>query len=264
MKKHFYLLKTCLCALAVGVLAGCSAEVDNLQLADGMGAVKLSLNADTGFETTTKAVDEFSYEDLSLYTVQILKDGAVVNGCEWKGNALPEELVELDNGNYVLKAFTGEEYEGEAASTAGFYVAGEKAFNINSNKIDVAVECIPQCARVRVEFNEMMPEYFEDYYVEFTGTSALGSTKETWAKDDKDPVYLALTKEETVTATIKLVDKEGKVADDVIRTKALAPGKAWALKIAPALENGQLGISITIDESTVDHEVDIEIPSDWL
>ena len=28
MKKHFYLLKTCLCALAVGVLAGCSAEVD--------------------------------------------------------------------------------------------------------------------------------------------------------------------------------------------------------------------------------------------
>lgn len=264
MKKHFYLLKTCLCALAVGVLAGCSAEVDNLQLADGMGAVKLSLNADTGFETTTKAVDESSYEDLSLYTVQILKNGAVVSNCEWTGDALPKELVELDNGNYVLKAFAGEEYEDKATSTDGFYVAGETAFNINSDTKDLSVTCLPQCARVRVTFNEMMPEYFKDYSVVFSGTTKLGSTTETWAKDDKDPVYLALTKEETVTATIKLVDKDGKVANDVVRTKALAPGKAWALNIAPALENGQLGISITIDESTNDHEVDIEIPADWL
>ena len=73
-----------------------------------------------------------------------------------------------------------------------------------------------------------------------------------------------MTKDETVTATIKLVDKEGKVAEDIIRTKTLAPGKAWALNIAPAIENGQVGISITIDGTTNDHEVDIEIPADWL
>lgn len=265
MKKHFYLLKTCLCALAAGVLAGCSAEDEQgAQLAEGKGAVMLSLNADTGFETTTKAVDESAYEDLGLYTVQILKDGVVVNNCEWAGDALPEELVELDNGDYTLKAFAGEEYEGAASSTEGFYVAGETSFNINSDKKNIAVECLPQCARVRVAFDELMTDYFNDYSVEFSGTDALNTAKVTWESDDKDPVYLAMTEEETVTATIKLVDKEGKVAEDIIRTKALAPGKAWALNIAPAVENGNVGISITIDGSTNDHEVDIEIPADWL
>ena len=60
------------------------------------------------------------------------------------------------------------------------------------------------------------------------------------------------------------IDKEGKVAEDIVRTKLLGPGKAWALTIAPAVENGNVGIQITIDERTNDHEVDIEIPSDWL
>ena len=102
MKKHFYLLKTCLCALAVGVLAGCSAEVDNLQLADGMGAVKLSLNADTGFETTTKAVDESSYRNTDLYTVQILQGTTVVGN--YTGATIPDELIELTNGSYTVKS----------------------------------------------------------------------------------------------------------------------------------------------------------------
>lgn len=264
MKKHFYLLKTFLCVFAAGVLVGCSNDEEAQQLGEGKGAVMLNLTADTGFETTTRAVDESAYKDLADYTVQILKDGVVVNNCEWSGDALPKELVELDNGAYVLKAFTGEEYENVNASTEGFYVAGETSFNVNSDQKSQSVKCIPQCARVRVTFGELMPDYFNNYYVEFSGTSALGSSKVSWEKDDTDPIYLSLTKEETVTATIKLVDKEGKVAEDVIRTKALSPASAWALNVSPALENGHLGIQITIDEGTTDHEVDIEIPADWL
>ena len=250
--------------LAMGALTvSCSSEDEAVQGAtEGKGLVKLSLNVGTEFQS--RAITESDYTNLANYTVQILKDGRVVDGCEWKGNALPEELVELDNGSYTLKAFTGEEYEQSASSTEGFYVVGNASFNINSDQTSVSATCIPHCTRVKVAFDELMPDYFNNYYVEFSGTSALGSAKVTWEKDDADPVYLALTKEETVTATIKLVDKEGKVAEDIVRTKLLGPGKAWALTIAPAVENGNVGIQITIDERTNDHEVDIEIPSDWL
>lgn len=267
MKKHSYLLKTWLCALVAGILAGCSSDEETtVQVGEGKGAVMLSLSADTGFGATTRAVDESSYEDLSQYTVQILdSDGNVVDGCEWTGDNLPTELVVLDNGDYTLKAFAGEEYEGAGVSTEGFYVAGETTFNVNSDEATVSVECTPQCARVTVDFDDAMATYFNDYYVVYEGTEALGSSTFIWGKDDEDPAYLYLTDTETVTATIKLVDSKGKVGEDIVRTKELAPAKAWTLTIAPVVEGtSELGISISLDTSTNDREVDIEIPANWL
>ena len=222
MKKHFYLLKTCLCALAVGVLAGCSAEGDDLQLADGMGAVKLSITANTGFDTMTKAITEADYTNYANYTVQIKdKDDRVVEGCEWTGDALPEEMVELKNGTYTLIAYTGEEYEGVGATTEGMYVAGKANINVNGGQ-----------------------------------TSATA----------KDPVYMAIEedKTETVTATIKLVDKEGKVAEDIVKTYPVSAAKAVKMNIVPTVEGGSIGITIEIDDSTNDVPVDIVIPGEWI
>lgn len=267
MKKHFYLLKTCLCALAVGVLAGCSAEGDDLQLADGMGAVKLSITANTGFDTMTKAITEADYTNYANYTVQIKdKDDRVVEGCEWTGDALPEEMVELKNGTYTLIAYTGEEYEGVGATTEGMYVAGKANINVNGGQTSATANCIPQCARMTVVFDEKMKDYFNDYYVEFTGTVALGQNKHTWAKDAKDPVYMAIEedKTETVTATIKLVDKEGKVAEDIVKTYPVSAAKAVKMNIVPTVEGGSIGIVIEIDDSTNDVPVDIVIPGEWI
>lgn len=267
MKKHFYLLKTCLCALAVGVLAGCSAEVDDLQLADGMGAVKLSITADTGFDTMTKAITEADYTNLANYTVQILDgNNRVVEGCEWAGNALPgeDELIELDNGNYTLLAFTGEDYKGIGATTEGMYVEGKKAFNINGASTSVSAVCTPQCARMTVVFDAKMADYFSNYYVTFSGTTALGQTTHTWAKGATDPVYMAVTGTETITATINLVDKENKIATPLKKTYEVSAAKAVKMNIAPAVKGGTVGISISIDDSTNDIPVDIEIPSNWL
>ena len=44
------------------------------------------------------------------------------------------------------------------------------------------------------------------------------------------------------------------------------PNQAWTLEVAPnyTATNGKLGISITIDDTTVDHPIDIVVPSDWL
>lgn len=257
-------LKAFVCALAgTALLSACSSEADEIINEAGKGYVSLSVQADAGFQTT-RAINDADYTNLENYTVQILNGDKVVDNCEWKGDALPTELVELDNGSYTLLAFTGEEYKDEGATTEGMYVAGSLSFNMNGENKEIAVTCTPQCARAKVIFDEQMAEYFKDYYVVFSGTKALGSKTFTWGKDSTDPVYMAIDGTETVTATIKLVDKEGKVADDIVKTYSLSPAKAISMSIAPAVESGNVGISIKIDTTTNDKPIDIEIPIEWI
>lgn len=258
MKKHFYLLKTCLCALAAGVLVGCSAEDEGPQLADGKGAVKLSLNTDTGFETMTKAVDESAYQNTDLYTVQILQGTTVVGN--YTGATIPDELIELTNGSYTVKAFYGED---KAASTASMYVEGTKGFDINSNQVsEVEVSCAPVCAKVNLKFEDM-DKYFTDWEARFK-TVALGEETFIYEKDDTDPLYLKVNKDESVTVSFQLTNSEKKTTE-INKTYTMNPNEALNITVKPApATTGNLGISITIDGSTNDKEVDIEIPSDWI
>ena len=254
--------------LAMGaVVASCSSEDEAVAgSAEGKGLVKLALNVGADFQS--RAFSESDYENLADYTVQILnKDGNVVEGCEWTGTTIPEELIELDNGSYTVLAFTGEDYKGVGATTKGMYVEGSAGFNVNSDQTATAtVNCTPQCARVTVNFDAKMADYFNDYYVVFTGTDALGESTYTWQKDYADPVYMAVNGTEKLTATIKLVDKEGKSASDIVRTHEIGAAKAWKLNIAPVVEEatGNVGITIEINNSVNDIPIDIEIPSDWL
>ena len=264
MKKYVVMF----CALlAMGAsVASCSSDEEVVQgAAEGKGLVKLSLNVGADFQS--RAITESDYTNLANYTVQILKDGNVVDGCEWTGTTIPQDLIELDNGSYTVLAFTGEDYKGVGATTKGMYVEGSDGFNVNSNQTATAtVNCTPQCARVTVNFDAKMADYFNDYYVVFTGTDALGEGNYTWNKDNADPVYMAVTSTEKLTATIKLVDKEGKTASDIVRTHDISAAKAWKLNIAPVVEEatGNVGITIEIDNSVNDIPIDIEIPSDWL
>lgn len=264
MKKYVVMF----CALLVmgASVASCSSDEEVVQgAAEGKGLVKLSLNVGTEFQS--RAITESDYTNLANYTVQILKDGNVVSGCEWTGEEVPDSLIELDNGSYTLLAFTGEDYKGEGATTQGMYVEGTHNFDVQGNQqvTEASVTCTPQCARVTVEFDSTMADYFNDYYVVFTGTDALGERNYTWEKDDTDPVYMAVAGTDELTATIKLVDKEGKVAEDITRTHELSAGKAWKLTVKPMEQtDGSVGIEITVDDSTEDIDVDIEIPTDWL
>ena len=44
----------------------------------------------------------------------------------------------------------------------------------------------------------------------------------------------------------------------------MKPNQSWTMNIAPHDDNGFLGITITIDESTEDVIHDIKVPSDWI
>lgn len=111
-----------------------------------------------------------------------------------------------------------------------------------------------------------MATYFSNYSVTYE-TAALSEDGSTvvWQKDNKDPWYLKVKSEgETVKASINFTRISDNKSATVEKTYTLSPGKSWTLNISPQVNNGDLGINVSIDETTDDEEIDIEVPSEWI
>lgn len=259
--RNVFLNAVGVCAM-LSLMASCSSTEDIPTYDTASGVISLNVITDTQFES--RAVNESDYEKLGNYTVQIYKDGNLLSGMEWKYEDVPDTL-ELSNGGYELKAFCGED---KAISTSGMYVEGTKIFNVNSDQSTVSVTCRPVCGRVKVEFGERMAEYFNDYSVSFQ-TMALVEESGTlssvalWKKTDTDPMYMKVSEGEKIKATINLTDKKGKTSS-ILKEYELSPCQALKIKLMPAVSEGDLGITIEVDENTNDIPVDIEIPSEWV
>lgn len=271
MKKHFYLLKTCLCALAVGVLAGCSAEVDGPQVADGEGLLRLDIEAATAFKTTTRAIDEAEYKNTDNYTIKITNvsnEGEVYNG-KLSEMELP---MNLTVGAYNVLACYGEEFKDADATAEGFYVEGTAKIQINSGANAIAeVTCKPAtAAKVTVVFDRALDEYFSDYSTSFT-TAALTANKKValWNKADTDPLYLKVNTDEKITGTLSFTPKsDSNVKPQTMTvTPTLSPGEWYEVTVKPkevASEDGKLNLTITISTEVETEEIDITIPADWV
>lgn len=246
-----------ICALCGWMLTACSSEEDSLQIPEGKGYVKLNLTTNTGFQT--KAMDESFYENRGNYTVQILDDeGSIVKN--WKYTEIPEDLIELANGSYVLKAFCGED---KNASTTSMYVEGTNGFDINGDQKEVSVTCAPVCARVTI-VGEGMDEQFSDWSA-MIGTKAQGSGSFYQYPKDGDPVYLKVEKGESISVNFTFTPKSGSKTTTASKTYTVNPNEALKITLKPGTsESGNLGITITIDGSTNDETINIEIPADWV
>lgn len=248
-----------------GLLTSCVMEEEMLTKA-GQATVRIELNADAAFGTETKAVNEEGYKVLANYTIQILQNGQIVGENNYPYNSLPNS-IQLSNGSYTLKAFYGTDVP---YSRTAFYVEGTQPFSIEGEDRIVSVNCTPTVGKLITQFDPLMATYFDDYKVTYT-TSSIPSGNMVWAKNDTDPWYIRVPETgETVTATITLTpktvyDAKGTVKT-VTKTYKLERNKAWTLAVAPnyTATNGKLSISITIDEKTDDHEIDIVVPADWL
>lgn len=250
--------KILLCVFSGVMLFSCSSEENELQLPEGTGYVSFSLKTNTSFQS--RAVVESDYKNLSNYTVQILKDGKVLDGMQWDYDDMPKDMIELSNGAYELKAFYGD--ANFTASRNKMYVEGKSTFNINSDQVTASVTCKPVCGKVTVEFDSKMAEYFSNYSINFK-TIALDESFVAWAKDDTEPIYMKVENNEQISATYSLVDKQGK-STTIDKTYSLSPQKHLIIKVVPTVSSGNLGITIVVDESTNDQNVDIVIPSDWI
>lgn len=252
--------------------ASCSQETADGPGMDGkQGALMLNLNGKTNFKT--RALNESDYNNVDNYTVVVTdKDGREQLNC--KGSEVASKMpLLMPIGNYTVKAFYGTE---KPASRNEFYVEGVKSGVIMADqKEDIEVVCTPTCGRIIVNFNAEMATYFQDYHVEFSGTEALGEETLAWLKDDIEPWYVKLNPtEETITFTITTVAKDEYVNSsnkEQVATKTgtfrLSRNKGYKMNINPSYtpsDKGSVGIVITIDESTNDKPVDIEVPVDWI
>ena len=237
--------------------------------AEGKGMITLDLNAMSGFDAETKAVNETPYTVKNNYTVEIEKsNGELVDSKLFSSWTFP---YTLDLGSYTVRAYYGKNYKGVVATQDGFYVEGEGSFTLDvseSNEVtskSVSLTCVPTHAKVQATFSNDMSTYYSEYYV----TYKVGNT-ETAKVNNTDPWFLLVNKNgETVTATIHLTTKEGYVTNKdfvLTKTKNLKPNQSWTLNMSPTYEQktGSLGISITIDETTEDHEIVVVVPSDWV
>lgn len=249
------------------LFASCSKDdATNVAEPNGSGTISLSVAADAGFKSS-RAVNESEYTKTDNYTVKILQGEEELASFLYKDKAAS---YKLDNGNYTLKAFYGEELP---ASRDKFYVVGTKEFTVSGNDVAVNVDCEPTCGKLIVNFDSKMADFFSDYYVTYE-TKALTVASQTckWAKDDKEPWYVKLDAAgEAVKATVHYTVKDSdKERTQVLTYKTndggdkMLPNKSWTLNISPKDNNGSLSITITIDENTNDKPIEIVVPTDWL
>lgn len=259
-----------LCSLMA--FAACTSLDEGLEQANAEGQLELRLSAGTNF-SETRAVNEASYRNTDNYIVQVYdKEGTERLKC--KGSELGSKLpLTLPIGGYSVKASYGTR---QPASRDVFYVEGTASGNIKADGSEsVNVTCTPTCGRVKVTFDSEMPTYFSNYNVTFGGTTTLGTQTVAWAKNDTEPWYLELDKAgETVTFTITTTTQSdyvhtGNQQETMVKTGTfrLERNKAYNLGVRPshtAPGSGTVGIEITIDESTNDIEVPIEVPVEWI
>ena len=264
MKKRKILFGVLL--LLVVVLNSCS-EITDFENQEEQGLLSLSLGTTKANFTSTRAVVESAYSNTDNYTVVVTdKDGIEKLRCS--GAEVPTKMpITMTQGNYKVKAYYGNEHD---ASRDDFFVYGEVIGNVKAEqKEEVEVVCTPTCGRIAVNFDSSLKNYFSDYKVEFTGTEALGSKKIEWLKEDTAPWYVKLKEggEELtyiITATTK---EEFQPVEVQTKTFKLKRNEGYKLNISANYIPSEVGngkIIITIDESTNDKSVDIEVPLEWI
>lgn len=271
----------CMGLSAIALFASCSEHDFDTKPSDNLdksetGKIVLNLNADASFDEETRALNEADYRNTRNYTVQLLQGTNVLQTWQGPQSDLEFERTIGSNNSYTIKAFYGSE---ESASRNTFRVEGSTSFILNPDEEKVVnVNCTPTCGKILVNYDAEMDKYYDDYSTEFSGTEALGSQKLPWSKTDKEPWYVKLKESgEEISYAISLKVKEEYVHVDKngnTSTTATASGKftlkrneAYKLTVKPHYTSNEYGtftLTITVDETTNDRVVSIEVPVEWI
>lgn len=204
------------------MLGSCGSEAEDLDIPEGEGLVKIDLMPEVGFQT--KAVDENEYKDVNKYTVQVFKSGQESNPVIEGLYGELEAEYSLQVGQYVLKAFMGEE---KPVSTDKLYFYGEQGFEVKEGKIvEAPVTCKPSSVRINVVFDAKMDEYFSDYSLKIETEAQKPSSFE-WKKDTVGPVYFKVGKQEEVRVTVNLTNKENVTAQGLCQNLYVKSGRCF-------------------------------------
>lgn len=280
MKQNQLIL--CMGLSAMSLFSSCMSEERDIDLSPQIesktGKIVLSFNADASFNEQTRALDEAEWRKLSNYTVQLLQGGQVVE--HWTGNPGTVNVERTisntyDENTYEVRAFYGTE---APSSRSTFRVEGASVFNLSANdQKTVNVSCTPTCGKLVVVFDRSMADYYKNYSVSYTGIEAMNGSSVNWAKDDFEPWYVKLNSKGeniTYTITVEAKDEYAHLNGETKQTTGTVSGTfnlqrncCHKLTVVPRYgtnENGELQLSIVIDESTNNITKTFTVPVAWI
>lgn len=266
----------------------------NLQ-EDRVGDLSINLSSDSFFNAAgTKAVDEGLYSNPANYTLVVTDANTQNTILNCKVSELDEEgchasLKNLEFGTtYNITAF----YVGDILnknlpySQSDFYVEGRHKVTIDDTKKPVNIICTPTCGKVNASFDANMATYYEEYYIKMDGTKAMKESENgrylMFSKNDRDPWYIRIDENaangsEDINYEIYLkvkeqyqhINKDGKAVRETTLKGSFPLQRNMSHRISVKANytpstTGELGISITIDDTTIDREVNIDVPLNWI
>ncbi len=243
---------------AGAMMASCSSDEES---EPQKASLQVDLSADMSF-STTRSIDESAYSDITNYTVTLKKaDGTVVHSAlygDW------ELLYEIDsNTQYTIEASCGSE---AVASYDELLCYGSQTFSAQAGATYVATfQCTPQAAKVSVSFSDDFTDYYSDCDVDVLTrymTEAWTLNKSTVGEE----LYIKVDDNEEVTLDFTVKDLDGNELSDKSGTQTVTVSPATNLKITVSpdineIAGGKFGITVTVDDSVTEKEIDIEIPN---
>lgn len=260
---------------------------------DRVGDLSINLSSESFFDAAgTKAVDEAPYTNPDNYTIVVtnLNTENTILTCkasELDAEGTREELKNLPFGESysIIAYYVGDIRTKNAAySKTDFYVEGSHRVTIDNTKKPVSISCTPNCGKVNASFDANMGTYYDQYYIEMRGTKAMKESGQvlTFSKGDTDPWYIKIDENaqggtEKIDFEIYLkvkeeyqhMDKEGNPLRETTLTGSFQLKRNMSHRISVKANytpstTGDLGISITIDDTTIDRDINIDIPLSWI
>lgn len=243
-----------LCTLTA--LFSCSRKGEDSFYESGKGGIRLTL--DTDYASATKAdVEEGSIGPDSFKIEIINSKGIIFKRWATYADYKSEEntaFVMNAGGPYTLRATYGDSL---ASGFDAFFFMGEQEFTVLPQEtVDLNVVCRMANVKVAVVYGENIAKDYSDYKV--TVKNSRGSLD--FTKDCTEAGYLPVG---NLTVTLELTDNEGKKwyfknGSEV----SAAAGDFITLNLdTKEIPEMEVEVTITIDKTTEDHTVTVNLPS---
>ncbi|MDO5569918.1 MAG: DUF4493 domain-containing protein [Bacteroidales bacterium] len=249
------------CGIFCYSLTGCQQEIDEANY--GQGKFMLDLRTDVTFKETTKSIDQSLYQNINNYTVQLLKGVNVVKTFVYGDMPL---LNDLDAGSYTIKAYYGDNV---GAGYDKLYVEGSQDFTLaNAETKQIGFTCVPANVKVNVMYTDDFSTYFNDCAVDFKTSSLTTAFRMNMSDFSKDLYLKAGKTSENLNLSIILTDKLGNLLTPVTAQLSIKARDFLTITLKPNVTDvvgGAIsGITITVNSNTVDEDINITIPDEYL
>ncbi|MBB3697163.1 DUF4493 domain-containing protein [Flammeovirga yaeyamensis] len=229
-------------------------ESADLDIGHKKGEVAFNIEGDDSLIPVTYARTKGTM-DISDFCVEIRNENGVLVKYFEKFSEMPNRL-DMKIGQYSIKALSHLKQE-NAAFDAPYY-EGATTFEVKENETsDVEVTCTLSNMKVSVNYDPNFETYFKDYHVVVSNGMKLGMLD--FTKAEIRPGYFQVN---PLELEMTVITRDDQTFSKTFTIKDVAARDHHQITFSPQV--GDSGISIEIDDTTNDKEIDLDVPNEDL